>query len=501
MGEKYQALLQTMRQAADIQNALAVLSWDQAVNMPPGGVAARASAMGTLTQVVYERVLTDQNYQLILEAADEMGALDPDSTEARMLAVSRYDFEQRRKIPMAFAVKMAQLRAQSSKAWEKARANDDFAAFQPYLQQMMDMKRQEAEYLGYVDHPYDALLNQFERGMKTAQVQAIFEAHKPALVALIQAISAVEDRVDDAPVHGHFDPAAQQAFALWAVKHFGFDFERGRQDVAVHPFATSFGRDDVRITTRFHADFLNPAVFGLMHESGHGMYEQGIGAAIDGTPLGSGTSLGVHESQSRMWENLVGRSRGFWQWAYPELQRHFPDALGSVSLDAFYKAINKVRRDFIRVEADEATYNLHIMLRLELEIALIEGSLAVADLPKAWNERFEAYLGIVPPTNREGVLQDVHWSEGLVGYFSTYALGNMLSVQYYNAALAAHPGIPAEIESGKFDTLLGWMRENIHQYGRMFTSDELTRRLTGGPISSEPYMAYLESKYKDIYGL
>ncbi|MCA9905348.1 MAG: carboxypeptidase M32, partial [Anaerolineae bacterium] len=279
------------------------------------------------------------------------------------------------------------------------------------------------------------------------------------------------------------------------------DMQRGQQSVSVHPFCTTFARGDVRITTRFDSKWLNPALFGMMHEAGHAMYEQGVGAFLDGTPLGGGTSLGVHESQSRMWENIVGRSRGFWMWAFPFLKQYFPTQLEGVDAESFYKAINKVERSFIRVEADEATYNLHIMVRFELETGVVSGKIKVADLAREWNDRFESYFGVVPPSDALGVLQDVHWSSGLMGYFPTYALGNLLSVQYYNRALKDHPSIPDEIAQGKFDTLLHWLNENIHQHGRKYTSDELTQRVTGEGIQSNDFIAYLEGKFGDIYGL
>jgi carboxypeptidase Taq len=285
------------------------------------------------------------------------------------------------------------------------------------------------------------------------------------------------------------------------VRSFGYDFDRGRLDETVHPFATSFSRDDVRITTRFLPEFLNPALFGTMHEAGHAMYEQGIAPELDATPLGGGTSLSVHESQSRMWENIVGRSKPFWAWALPKLQAVFPQQLGGVDLDTFYKAINIVKPSYIRVEADEATYNLHIMLRFELEMELAAGKVKVADLPQEWNDRFEASFGIRPPTDAVGVLQDIHWSGGMIGYFPTYALGNLLSAQYYNQAIREVSSIPDDIASGRFDTLLGWLNDRIHRHGRKFTADELTRRITGEGIQSRDYIAYLETKYAEVYGL
>jgi carboxypeptidase Taq len=384
--------------------------------------------------------------------------------------------------------------------WAEARANNDFKKFLPALERILELKRQEADYLGYTETPYDALLNQYERGMTTAQVKAIFDAHRPALVELIAAINAAP-QVDDAVLHRTFDITQQRDFALKMIEAYGFDFRRGVQAISVHPFCTSFAVNDVRITTRFEDNFLNPALFGMMHEAGHGMYEQGVAQNLDGSPLAGGTSLGVHESQSRMWENIVGRSREFWVWALPQLRAVFPQQLEGVSLDAFYKAINKVERSFIRVEADEATYNLHIILRFEIEQDLLNGTLKPADLPEAWNSKFQAFFGITPPTDTLGVLQDVHWSAGLVGYFATYALGNLLSVQYYEQALKDHPNLPEEISQGKFDTLRQWLNTHIHQHGRKFTAAELTQRITGSAIDPAPYMNYLKTKFSGVYGL
>ena len=340
-----------------------------------------------------------------------------------------------------------------------------------------------------------------ERGLTTRRFKQLFDAHKPDLVALIAAIRERGAPVDNAILRQHFPPNQQRAFGESIVKAYGYDFSRGRQDLAVHPFCTSFGQGDVRITTRFSQDFLNPGLFGTMHESGHAMYEQGVSPSLDGTLLSRGTSLGVHESQSRMWENMVGRSRGFWGWAFPQLRASFPDQFASVDVDTFYRAINKVQPSFIRVEADEATYNLHIMLRFELEMEMIAGTVKVRDLPEEWNDRFEAFIGITPTSDTVGVLQDVHWSSGLLGYFPTYAIGNLLAAQYYRKALEAHPNIPDEIAAGRFDTLLGWLRENILQHGRKFTAEELTQRVTGESIDCKYYMQYLYDKYTDIYQL
>jgi carboxypeptidase Taq len=501
MTEKYQQLVSHLSEVHNINMAGAVLGWDQQTQMPPGGAEARAVQLATLSRIGHEMFTGDETARLLEDAAGELDGADYDSNEASMVRVVQQDYAELTKLPADFVAEQTRVTALAHEVWAKARANNDFKSFQSALERILELARQQADYLGYTDHPYDALLDQYERGITTAQVKEIFDGHKPQLVELIAAISHNADKVSDAVLHQEFDVDSQRQFATDVVTAYGFDFTRGRQDVAVHPFCTHFSHNDVRLTTRFHNDFLNPALFGLMHEAGHGMYEQGIGDSLEGTPLASGTSLGVHESQSRMWENLVGRSREFWTWALPRLKAIFPSQLGNVDLDTFYKAINKVQRSYIRVEADEATYNLHIMLRFELETAMLAGTLQPADLPEAWNELFESYFGVTPPTDTLGVLQDIHWSAGLMGYFPTYALGNLLSVQYFNKAIQQHPSIPDEIAEGKFDTLLNWLRENIHQHGRKFTSDELTRRVTGESIQSRDYIQYLQTKFGEIYGL
>jgi carboxypeptidase Taq len=373
--------------------------------------------------------------------------------------------------------------------------------FAPCLQTTIDLSRRRAEYLGYEERPYDALLDIFEPGMKSSQVAAIFDRLKAQLVPLVRAIADRTDRVSDAPVHRPFDEVKQEEFGLMIAAAIGYDFSRGRQDRAVHPFETAFSRDDVRITTRFETDFLNPSLFGTMHEAGHAMYEQGIGESLEGTLLGRGASSSLHESQSRLWENLVGRSRGFWHHFYPRLRETFPETLQEVDLDRFYQAINKVEPSLIRVEADEVTYTLHIMLRFEMEMGLMDGSISTEDAPGIWREKHEEYLGIVPPNDRLGILQDIHWSSALLGYFPTYALGTMLSVQLYNCALAAHPEISAEIEQGRFDALRAWLTQNVYRHGRKYQPLELIERVTGEQIQTEPYVSYLKSKFGEIYGL
>lgn len=501
MAQKYQELMQRLNDVHQLQASAGLLGWDQQVLMPAANAHARGAQLAVLSRLAHEILTSDETARLFEDAERELNDADYDSKEASMIRVAKKDYDEAVRLPSEFVAELARQTAVSHEVWAQARANNDFRAFQPTLERMVELKQQQAGYLGYSQHPYDALLGQYERDMTAAQVKAIFDEHKPPLVSLIAAVKERSDRVSDAVLHQPYDIDRQRQFALDVVAGYGFDFTRGRQDVAVHPFCSGFSRSDVRITTRFYEDFLNPSLFGMMHEAGHGMYEQGVSTEIDGTLLGSGTSLSVHESQSRMWENIVGRSRGFWNWAFPQLKALFPEQLANSDVERFYRAVNIVKPSFIRVEADEATYNLHIMLRFELEMDMVAGKVKVADLPEEWNDRFEAYLGIEPPSDALGVLQDVHWSSGLMGYFPTYALGNLLAAQYYRKAIEERPNIPDDIASGRFDTLLTWLNEKIHVHGRKFTTDELTRRITGEGIQSRYYMEYLEKKYGEIYGL
>jgi len=496
-----QQLKTRLSEITSLGEARALLEWDQQTQMPSGGAEARARQVTILTRLQHEMASSDETGKLIQGAEAEVKNADPRGDDYNLVRVARHDYDQITKLPAKLVTELAQTTTLAHEVWAKARADNNFSAFAPILEKIVDLTIQRAECLGYKDHIYDALLDQYEPGMKTADVQSIFAALRKDLVELVQAISGRQDRVSDAVVHQAYDVTKQREFAEKIIKQFGYDFNRGRQDQAVHPFCTAFSRDDVRITTRFNPDWLNPALFGTLHETGHALYEQGVNEAYADNLLGSGVSLGVHESQSRMWENIVGRSRGFWSHYYPQLQATFPAQLGSVDLETFYRAINMVKPSLIRVEADEVTYNLHIMVRLELEIELVTKKLAVRDLPAAWNAKYKDYLGVVPPNDAVGVLQDVHWSGGMIGYFSTYSLGNLLSVQLYDTAVKAHPSIPAEIAQGKFDTLLGWLRKNIHQFGRKFDPKDLVVQATGEPLQARSYMAYLRKKYSDIYGL
>jgi carboxypeptidase Taq len=482
----------------DLEGASSLLGWDQNTYMPPGGAEARAQQLATLGKLSHE-LLTEARVGKLLKELGGAGFAE-DSDEAALLRVTQRDFDRATKFPADFVESFTRLRSEGQQVWARARQDSDFAGFAPTLERLLDYSLRAADYLGYEDHPYDALHDLFEPGSKVGAVKEVFAELRDATVALLQVLKEAGREIDATPLHGHFARDVQEKFGKRIVSDFGYSFEHGRLDPTVHPFASSSSKYDVRITTRYDETFLSQALFGTMHEAGHGMYEQYVDSSYDRGPLGGGASLGVHESQSRLWENLVGRSHGFWSHYYPYAQELFPD-LGGVSLADFYAAINRVKPSFIRVEADEVTYNLHIMVRFELELALLEGSLKVKDLPEAWNGKYEDYLGVTPPNDALGCLQDIHWSFGAVGYFPTYTLGNIMSVQFFEAAKRAHPELADEIAQGNFETLLSWLRENIYRHGSKYEPADLLRRVTGSGLDAGPYIAYLSSKFKALYGV
>ncbi len=500
MEKKLQELKRELAVISDLQRAASVLGWDQQTYMPPGGAEARGNQLGTLNSIAHAKLISDKMGQLLEDLESYQEELDPDSDEARLIQVTRREYDKATKVPSEFVAELARVTTRAHGAWEEARQNDDFSHFQPHLEKIVDMARQYADFFAPYDHVYDPLLDRFEPGMKTATVREIFSELRPLQVELIQSITEGE-QVDDSFLHQPFDEKKQWEFGEEVVTEFGYDWKRGRQDKATHPFTTHFGVGDVRITTRIDPDFLASGLFSTLHEGGHAIYEQGVSPNLERTGLAEGASLAIHESQSRMYENLVGRSYPFWTHFYPRLQELFPSQLGNVDLDTFYKGINKVEPSLIRVEADEATYNLHIMLRLELEIALMEKEFEVDELPEAWDARMEDYLGVTPPDDKLGVLQDVHWSSGYFGYFSTYSLGNLVSVQLWEKVNEDIPNLSEEIKQGEFSSLLSWLRENIHRHGKKFKPQELVKRATGSEIDPEPYMKYLRDKFGEIYQL
>jgi carboxypeptidase Taq len=489
-----------LNEVIDLRSVQAVLGWDQQVNMPQGGAVGRGYALSTLAALEHTKFTSDEVGALIQKLEPLLSELPPDSDDACLIRVTRHDFEKATRVPIQWVADFAQTTTIAQSIWEQAKAESDFSRFKPELEKVVELRRQYSSFFAPYEHVYDPLLDDFEPGLKTSDVKEVFSVLQPEQVALVHAISQ-KPQVDDSFLTIEYPEKMQRDFGVEVISHFGFDWHRGRLDKSVHPFTTSFNTGDVRITTRFLPDRLTSALFATMHEAGHGLYELGVDPALDRTPLTSGASMAIHESQSRMWENLVGRSRSFWVFFYPRLQHMFPSHLGSVDLDTFYRGINKVEPSLVRVEADEVTYNLHIMLRLELEIALMEGSLEVRDLPEAWNARMQEYLGVTPPDDASGVLQDVHWSGGVFGYFPTYALGNLVSAQLWEAILADIPTLTQQFEKGTFRNLLQWLREKVHRHGAKFEPQDLIQRITGSKIKPEPYLRYLKTKYSEIYGL
>jgi carboxypeptidase Taq len=485
----------------DLRNAANILQWDQATYMPPAGADGRARQMATLERLAHERS-SDPALGRLLDSLQSYGeSLPYDSDDAALIRVARRDFERANRVPAPFMGEIAAHLGHTYAAWVEARPANDFARVRPLLEKTLDYSRRYAAYFPEAAHVADPLIDQADEGMTVATIRPLFAQLREFLTPLVKAIAA-HPTSDPACIHQHFPEAQQWAFGEKMIRAYGYDFNRGRQDKTHHPFMTRFGWGDCRITTRVYEDYLGGGLFATLHEAGHALYEMGTAQEFDGTPLGSGTSNGIHESQSRTWENVVGRSLPVWEYYYPQLQAVFPDQLGSVPLDTFYRAINHVQPSLIRVEADEITYNLHVIIRFELECELLEGALSIADLPEAWRARYQEALGVSSPTDTDGALQDVHWYAGLIGgQFQGYTLGNIFAGQIYAAALQAHPDIPQQLRQGDFTTLHTWLRETIYRHGRKYTSDELIRRVTGGPISLAPYQAYLTTKYGALYNL
>ncbi|MEN8171613.1 MAG: carboxypeptidase M32 [Chloroflexota bacterium] len=499
MKEKIDQLKSLLAEKDDLAKTGELLEWDQQVNMPHGGAEARSNQMGTIQRLAHEKLTSPAVGGLLKELVTYAENIDPDSDDARLIKVANRDYERAVKVPSEFVTEWTKVTSMAHGVWAEARAENDFSKFQPSLEKIVDMARSYAEFFAPYDHVYDTLLDIYEPGMKTSEVQAIFNALRPEQVALLKKIKG-SPQVENDFLYQPYDVQKQWDFGVEVITKYGYDWKRGRQDKSAHPFTTSFSINDVRITTRFEPDYVGSALFSTTHEGGHALYEQGVAQAYERTPLASGASLAIHESQSRMFENLMGRSQSFWTYFYPRLQEFFPGQLGSIDLDAFYKGINKVEPSLIRVEADEATYNLHVMLRLEIEIALIEGKLEVKDLPEAWNSRMEDYLGVTPSNDTEGVLQDVHWSSGLFGYFSTYALGNLISAQLWEVMEKDMPRMDEQMSKGEFGDILDWVRQHIHVHGRKYDPGELVQKVTGSKIDAAAYMRYLTKKYSQIYG-
>jgi carboxypeptidase Taq len=500
MEEKLNELKEIQGTLTDLGNASAVLNWDQETYMPPGGVESRGRALATLGKMAQE-IGTDEKVGKLIEELEPWAAeQDPDSDDARLIAVTRRGYDKAVKVPPEMVAERAMLTSEANAAWREAREKSDYAIFEPFMEKIVELNQRYADLFKPYDHAYDVLLDDYEPMMKTEDVKKIFADIRPRQVELIEKIAAAS-QVDDRVLYKSYPEDSQIEMGDEICRAIGYDFQRGRQDKVHHPFSTNLGYGDQRITYRVDENFFNPYIFATLHEAGHAMYEQGVPKSLNRTALYGSSSLAIHESQSRLWENLIGRSLPFWEWYYPKLQERFPEQTKGVSMEDFYKAVNKVEPSFIRVEADEATYNLHIMLRLEIEIGLLEGTIKVSELPQVWNDRFESYLGIRPENDADGCLQDVHWSFGLFGYFSTYALGNLVSLQLWEKINGDIPNLDDQTRKGEFGELLTWLNEKVHVHGSKYYPQDLVQRITGENINGDAYIRYLNRKFSNIYGL
>ncbi len=494
-------LCRHVRETALLAAAESALGWDERTMLPPEAAEFRAEQLTLLAGMLHARRTDPRLGDWLGLLAESPFAADPHTPAGTVIRELRRQYDRRVKLPQSLVEELARTASLGQHAWEEARAKDDYDKFAPLLAKTFELKRAEADALGYESSRYDALLDDYEPGERTVNVARVLAALREALVPLVAEIAASGKQPDIAILEREYPVPAQESLAKGGAEAIGFDFRRGRLDVTAHPFCTTLGPKDCRITTRYDERFFSSAFFGVLHEAGHGIYEQGLAAEWYGLPPGEAVSLGIHESQSRLWENLVGRSREFWQYLYPQAQKSFPAALGQTSLEAFYFAINDVRPSLIRVEADEATYNLHILIRFELEQALLADEIPIADIPAAWNDKYQKYLGIRPASDADGVLQDVHWSAGLVGYFPTYALGNLYASQFFARAEKDLGALGPQFAKGQFAPLREWLNKHIHQHGQCYSAADLVQKITGKPLSHDPLIAHLRGKLGPLYGL
>lgn len=494
MYDKYTSHL---RKIADINYASAVLNWDQETYMPPKGAEFRAQQLATLAGVSHELSTSEELGRMLNELGKDSSL---DEKQKRNVKQSLKDYNDRKKYTTEFVEKMSRTVSESFVAWQEAKKQDNFGIFAPKLSQLLDLKKQECELLGYKEHPYDALLDQYEPGAKTSELNVLFADVRAQLVDFVKQIAS-RPQNNDRFMYMHYRKDTQWDFGIELLKQMGYDFEAGRQDLSTHPFTTNFSSQDVRVTTRISETNLNEMIWSCIHEGGHALYEQGLPASEYGLPSGEYISLGIHESQSRLWENNVGRGLSYWKANFPKLRAMFPENLTEVTEVDFYKAMNIVQPSLIRTNADELTYHFHILIRFEIEKALIEGTIDVKDLPSYWNSKYKEYLGVDVPSDAKGVLQDIHWSHGSFGYFPTYSLGSFYAAQFYTQAQKDIPGLETEIENGNMAPLLKWLRENIHQYGKFYKADELCEKLTGEKLNFSYFMNYARKKYSWLYQL
>jgi carboxypeptidase Taq len=505
----YTELASYLEKGATLQSVAALISWDQETYMPPAAAAHRAEQSSLLASLVHQRRTDPKIGELLASLEGDAALSEKGSAElAACVREARRDYDLATKLPESLVAELAKVGSQAQEAWKHAREKSDFSAFAPWLEKMLDLTRQKAKCYGPSGDLYDALLDEYEPGMTAAQVEAIFTPLRARLTDLVTRVRETKAKVDTKVLDVKVDPAKQHAFGLRVLGAMGFDLEAGRLDTTAHPFCSGIAPGDTRLTTRYKGDRWTDALYGTMHEGGHGIYEQGLPKlavgrkqAYFGTPLADAISLGIHESQSRMWENLVGRSKPFWKWALPIAQETFGKGLSKFGVKEMYAAVNTVTPSLIRVEADETTYNMHVMIRFELERALISGSLKVADLPGEWNARYKDYLGIKVPDDRRGCLQDVHWSFGLIGYFPTYTLGNLYAAQFWDKINDDIPDLSKQIAKGKFLALKDWLNDNIHRHGRRYRAGELCKKITGKDLSADPLLRHLTEKAEAVYGI
>jgi carboxypeptidase Taq len=497
--ESFLELKRRLSEVNDLAKAQSLLMWDQRTMMPPQGGPVRAEQLATLSGLAHDRFTSDEIGALLETLSDYESSLPQESDEASLIRVARRDYDRERRVPADLRTDLTRAAANGYAAWVEARARSDFASFLPYLERNVELRRRYAECFE-ADEPYDALLDDYEPGMKATEVREVFDVLKPELISLVRAVADRQDAVDNSFLRGSFEADRQRRLSLAVLEALGFDRDSWRLDETEHPFANSLATSDVRLTTRFKEHDVSDAFFSTMHEFGHGVYEHNVDPALERTLLCRGASMALHESQSRLWENLVGRSRAFWSFFYPTFQSLFPE-FEEVDEDAFYRAVNKVEPGHIRVESDEVTYSLHIILRFELEQELLSGELQPRDLPDVWNARMQEYLGVTVPDDARGVLQDMHWSAGSLGYFPTYALGNVLSVQIWEQAVAAMPDLTEKIGRGEFADLREWLRDQLYRHGRKLKPKELVERITGSGMDPAPYLRYLSEKVGEVYAV
>jgi carboxypeptidase Taq len=506
----YNELQQHIAEYNDLLNILNTLKWDTRTQMPSGGSETRGNQLATLNKIAKEKFASDTTAKLLDAAEAEIANEDSDSYRVRAVQQTRQYYDIQNRIPAELVGRIAELGPKSEHVWAEAKANDDFASFKPYLQKMLDLNIELADAVGYEEHPFDALVFEYEPSMTAGKLKVIFDDLKAGLLPLLGRIVENGAPLKQDLWQHEYPIDKQNQFGTEMAELIGYDFNRGRLDIAPHPFEISFTRNDVRITTRYDLNYLPMSLFGTMHETGHALYEQNISPELTRTALTTdflgqyavgGTSYGAHEFSSRMWENQIGRSREFWELHFGRAQEIFPEQLGDANPDLFFRSVNRVKPSLIRVEADEVTYNLHIMLRTEIEMGLLDGSLKVDDLPEIWNSTMQEYLGVTPPNNSKGVLQDVHWSGGGFGSFPGYTIGNIMSAQVLNAAHTSMPDLKDKLASGNYQTLLDWLTENVYQHGRAYTVSELLQRISGEDLHVAPLISYLEEKFSDLYNL